>query len=905
MAPMSSPSQTFDHILFPSYRQALAYRRRVAAEEGPRALFGVGIESFRAWIEDLWERYGDGRAIAGSLQREMQLRSLCEGHGEGYVRAAGRCLAAGAGLPAFDEACARAEAGEGGGVAPEEAELLALCGRCRDGLRDRGLVEFGEALALLPDALPPRSLRVCMEGFGPLDPQQRRFFDSCPQIKLVEHSALGSEGLQRAPEGIELRFAFPAGRYAWPRLAADIVAQVAEDGPVVIACADPAGFYADVADLVCGLGLSCGVRTRIPFFDGDFGRAWSSLWRFCRGETGEVCDLTDFLLSPFSGTSTDAAYAWDARLRGDRLFCREDVREELRRKSALFAAMEMLVEQPWSEEAADAVERAVGGMQERPEAWRREQFSAIAALREVAAAAREAGVGSDAVASALQEQSLPCRRLRGAAADGGSGALGADVLVCDLATAAALEPGCCATLIVADLTSAAHPASEPADVSTQILAKLGIAPVDDTLSRTRRRFHACEQLPDARLVLERPLNDVDAQPTYPAAVLEEFVDAYRADPTASDDIDNLYRLPARLQEGAWQRGEESLVENASRAAAPKPAGSVPEPPAGAVSAERRSDLLLPRVTKGGGVLEEPCLSPSQIETYLECPYKWFAGRRVKAEEIDEGFGVLQQGDFAHAALKSFYEHFQEESGHDKLTEDDLPAARKLMNEVFDRHLKYQKQRKAGHENRLLPLSELERREVEQLRGRLIDYLDYEVELLPDFHPVKLEYDVTGGEKDAVDYAGVKLVGTADRIDVDGKGHAVILDYKPSVSDRYALFSGDDGEVGGKVQALIYAQVIRRELDLDVVGALYLSYGRRKQIAGAYDAYLLGPEVLPGIDADGCGWSGGRGFKDLLDQTEERVAQALERLRAGEVEPRPADDKACGWCPVTSCPERRG
>ena len=47
------------------------------------------------------------------------------------------------------------------------------------------------------------------------------------------------------------------------------------------------------------------------------------------------------------------------------------------------------------------------------------------------------------------------------------------------------------------------------------------------------------------------------------------------------------------------------------------------------------------------------------------------------------------------------------------------------------------------------------------------------------------------------------------------------------------------------------------------------------------------------------------FADVLDETEEAVAAALERMLAGDIRPRPETPEACKWCPVSSCSERRG
>ena len=104
------------------------------------------------------------------------------------------------------------------------------------------------------------------------------------------------------------------------------------------------------------------------------------------------------------------------------------------------------------------------------------------------------------------------------------------------------------------MTNACRPVADREDAGTALLGKLGIRQADDALSQARREFHALEGVPTAQLVIERCLFDAAAEPTYPAMVVEELVDCYRDDPSATDDIDNPYLLPPALRRGMLERG---------------------------------------------------------------------------------------------------------------------------------------------------------------------------------------------------------------------------------------------------------------------------------------------------------------------------------------------------------------
>lgn len=1005
-------SIAYDVVLLPDTDRAVAYRKR-AADSGC-SLMGVTVAAFGAWVRDLWELYGDGRTFVSRLEREALLRAACEGPAEGCCvdpksgkraqldgasgrcelaegriaddgvasagagetgalgldRVAAACVAAGVGLPAFDAAVQDAQqgvpAGAGAleGVTCAEVPVLRMIGGYLDRLAQLGMIEPGQALALLPELLPQRPLHVLLEDAAPLTPGQETFFSACPWMDVEVRAASGSQGPVRAPEGVRVRFAFPSGQYAWPALLADIardalgaaadrgaapaavaVPAAGDDGAsscedafgdadgcrvvrsagtqaaaVMVAAKDPAALFGRVAPALVRQGHVVALRGRRRFVDTSFGRAICSLHRFLDdGQAGGAshiegygdiaatdverwnrADLADWALSPFSGMTKKAAFKLDADMRADRTARRSNLCARLRADNPMFAAMERLALQ-LDDQAAAELEAAVRRMTNRSEAWRAEQLAALRALQRAAGAAKLAGLGADAAFDQVQRLKVSVSRI--VAPRGCDGvAFGApDVLVTDQNTAASLGSGSCEVCVVADLTSGAYPAADPEDASRVLLEHLGVKRADSALARMRRVFFALEHAATDQLILERCLNDSSADPTYPCVVLEEFVDCYRDDPTATEDIDNPYSLPERLQDGMLLRGEDALCSNDALSDVPAPETARIEPPlTGAVSAEARSLVVLPRVLQGGQVLDEPCLSPSQIESYLECPYKWFAQRRLRLDDLDEGFGPLEMGDFAHNALHSFYKHMSEDLSEAKVTPQLLPQARKLMADVLARHKALQPHLRQS-ENRLIPTSQVEHRELAELERKLMDYLDFEAELLPTFAPKYLEYDVACGG--AVDYAGHKLLGTADRIDVDGEGRCAIIDYKGSISGSYALGVREEGRLG-KVQALIYAQVVRRTLGLEPVGALYVCYGRRKMISGAYDGRVIENAHLPNMRHKDC-MCADRPFSDVLDETEEAVAAALERMLAGDIRPRPETPEACKWCPVSSCPERRG
>lgn len=919
-------ASVYDVVLLPSQDQVLEWRRRAVCALG-NPLFGVSVATFDSWLTDLWELFGDGRKIVSSSERACAMALTfrdADGLSNGTVQVAIDLAKDASGLEEFDKAhrlCARSSAENDalGVLVDAERALLARLDRYFDILAKAGLIELGHVAAALPGLLPENfRRRVLMEGFPPLSERQRRFFHACAQVQLDRHPAQGDAGILAPPAGVDVRFAFPSGRYARPLLLADVVrdlvftaraaacaAPSSEDGRpfVVLACADPKATFDAVSGALSRANVSCALRASVPFSQTDFGCALGALNRLSQGGRGlqpcDQSDLIDVLHMPFSGVSPKRARHIDAALRADRLASLDDALASVRASSQMFSYLEEMAQDPEAGILAGAVEDALRCLQGVSESYRHEQLGALAKAREAMRAACLFGLDMASCLQALSRVSVDVSCfLPGALGDGALRGDVPDVVVCGWAQASNLSAASCYALVAADAESAHHPVAEKEDAGVLLLRKLGLDLCESALSGARREFFALERVPSRHLIIERCLHDENADATYPAIVVEELVDCYRDDPSRTDDIDNPYALPARFLATIIERGEEHLYENAAVThESQQVAGQTLMPHMGDVDESLRSCVVLSH-TRDDGAL---CLSASQIESYLACPYLWFAQRRLRVEPLGEEFGPLQMGDFAHHALYEFYRRFQAETGALKVSGATLLEAKAIMAKVLEEEEKLQAEL-APEDNRLVPVSELERREMESLKRRLVDFLDFEACFLPGFHPAYFEYEV--GVKEKVEYAGTRLIGTIDRIDVDEAGHAVIVDYKGSVSSAYEAL-GEEGAPPKKVQALIYAQVVRRVLGLDVAGALYLGYGRTPKIAGAFDPSVLEAAHLPAMRHDRCRCevSGLLSFTDLLDETEHRCASAIERLLAGEVSPYPAGAHACSFCPHSACAYR--
>ena len=295
--------------------------------------------------------------------------------------------------------------------------------------------------------------------------------------------------------------------------------------------------------------------------------------------------------------------------------------------------------------------------------------------------------------------------------------------------------------------------------------------------------------------------------------------------------------------------------------------------------------LVPRLT-----------SASQIEAYSTCPLCWFVSYRVKPQSIDAGFGNMEKGNFVHDVLERLHARLPQE-GMERVTPMNLPRAQELLHEVFDETLA-EHASKRGNEGPLVPLSPVEERQVAEILPQLEGVLAYESEALAPFAPRYLEFAFNELK---VEYAGWPLGGRIDRVDVDAENRAVVIDYKhrtgveefkladPTVRDEESGEAAIDDPrwLPPHTQTLIYAQAMRRALDLDTRAALYFSTkGGKPALRGAASAELLeeerGDGRIPGLKKGFPGEGGSMDFDALLDRVEAGIAERLRELEAGNV-----------------------
>lgn len=460
----------------------------------------------------------------------------------------------------------------------------------------------------------------------------------------------------------------------------------------------------------------------------------------------------------------------------------------------------------------------------------------------------------------------------------------AQVRFASLADAAALRPDSYDAVLFADVDLDSYPLSHEEGPLATLTAELGRSGVTlEPAALLRVRFGRAMRAARGPVALARVTHDRQARECYPAAVWTELrahaeaAGAARVSCVGEGDIVADFD-PAAGEGIECKRVACEAPQHLSEAAVPY------------LVLRRRDGAgenapLVPRLT-----------SASQIEAYSTCPLCWFVSYRVKPQSIDAGFGNMEKGNFVHDVLEHLHARLPQE-GMERVTPENLPRAQELLREVFDETLA-EHAGKRGAEGPLVPLSAVEERQVAEILPQLEGVLAYESEALAPFAPRYLEFAFNELK---VEYAGWPLGGRIDRVDVDAENRAVVIDYKhrtgveefkladPTVRDEESGTAPIDDPrwLPPHTQTLIYAQAMRRALDLDTRAALYFSTkGGKPALRGAASAELLeeerGDGRIPGLKKGFPGEGGSMDFDALLDRVEAGIAERLRELEAGNV-----------------------
>ena len=784
------------------------------------------------------------------------------------------------------------------------------------------------------------------------------------------------EGNEVTPSGA-VTFLSPLGQHAEAESISRYISQRVESGSKSFAVytSNSQKVWDALSQKLAAKGIAAHYKRSVRIQDSLAGRAFASLidayatlseraeleknidYQASEHQMGDMSwwpprSLTDYLISPISGISVERAWTLDKSWRGNRTLYATRVLETLSKAAMssrlcaetikslelgrIGSAAQRIIEY-LSAEASD--EQSEVAQSKETLLQNQESLKVMSKIVSSAQELHEAGLKLTpqtlkSFIDLCKDQSVMMLVSNGIKSD-------IQVLIAPVSQAHSFEPHMFDTVIFQGMDTLNFGVKASDGALQEFVRHVSKTPKVSEFARYQRDFYTALTTASTSVAFEK----VEQKDVFNAVALSEVKACYPKD----------YAKKTGLVRGE----EEVLVNLLPLASNPERVAELPTIESGEIDPKLKNIVVLPRhLTRETleqelqGLIEVsreglPLLSASQIETYLECPYKWFTQRRIKISQVDTEFAPMQMGTFIHRVLELTHATLLAEAlGCDvaevdlavepvlsqdvagsRITSDNLDHAKQVLDTCFAQVWDEQFNNiNRASSNELIPHSIQERKQVENIREELKDLLEFEASHFIGYQPRFFELRF-GREENVVEYAGAQFTGSIDRVDVNAHGQALIIDYKhkgtndlKAYSAKLSLDSGLSKEILPRhVQSAIYAQIMRKQLtkyELEPVAAIYLGTKEQKDkpsfaLAGmATEAatehiWNIHPEdkklrdqavmVVSQNSAE---------FADYLDAWENLIAQKVQAMLSGDVRANPCDKDACKYCPVKLCDKRR-
>jgi len=408
-------------------------------------------------------------------------------------------------------------------------------------------------------------------------------------------------------------------------------------------------------------------------------------------------------------------------------------------------------------------------------------------------------------------------------------------------------------------------------------------PTDDGFTaRQRLLFYQVVTRARKVLVLSRPATDEEGKALRSNPLLEELLDLYR-DPAADDMASGWYagepptlRLTLDALEDA-DAAPRTLRRQLREAAASGHSVTDEAARARIGHAYRRLTARSAKLTDeiAETLAEREVFSVSDIEKYLQCPYRWYYEQILRPSPLDQGLDAPAKGLLGHEILRGFYAELGERLGVDRVTPEVLDQAREA-------HQVVSKAAAAGIVCRGLA----EETALALVVSATWKTIEYDATFLPGFIPYAVEWGFGAPEEEAADFGSFRLRGRVDRVDVGPQG-VVVTDYKLGAvgPERRA----DVFAERGLVQLPLYAAVVSRAFNLPIAGGLYRSISRQERPRGFIADVLSGPGFFSADAKDQAQ------IDALIEDAVSRSERAVAGMRSGDIPAAPLRPESCKHC----------
>jgi ATP-dependent helicase/DNAse subunit B len=239
---------------------------------------------------------------------------------------------------------------------------------------------------------------------------------------------------------------------------------------------------------------------------------------------------------------------------------------------------------------------------------------------------------------------------------------------------------------------------------------------------------------------------------------------------------------------------------------------------------------------------------SNLESWLECPFRYFAGGLLKLQTIpprpEDRLDYSLQGQIVHEVLAKWLAQ----------SEDIANIFAEVFADACDR-----KQIPQGYH-------------TERLRAAMLQDLErfaadkqWQRSAFTSRSEKKFQFPLNDS---------LQISGRIDRIDTDEHGAAYVIDYKYSAVEQVRKKRN-----GNQLQGPLYLLAAENQFDVRPAGMFFVALKGGVEYIGWSESGLVGSNPIPPE------WS----------LTPERVTQIAAQIRHGRIAPMPADPTTCGFC----------
>ena len=283
-----------------------------------------------------------------------------------------------------------------------------------------------------------------------------------------------------------------------------------------------------------------------------------------------------------------------------------------------------------------------------------------------------------------------------------------------------------------------------------------------------------------------------------------------------------------------------------------------------------------------GMLSSPLpvrtLSPTALETFADCPFKYFAQRALRLRPLEEPgedreTSAMEEGALLHGFLEDFHKRLQGR----------LPSTMEQARVEFEASLaaafaQLESERSVRH-------ALVWEAEKLKIRRVLEAAVAWDLAHLDGFVPSRFESGLEGEIK--IGKVRLKVAGYVDRLDLRPDGAFRVIDYKRSRSGKYGVSMATGVRGGRYFQPPLYFLLAEQALK-----------GEGVKVAPALSksGYLFLRDLAEGGDAEL--WLDG-GLGEVGAEFEDQLGQSLDSIGRGEFVVRPG--KHCTYCDFqTAC-----